>query len=298
MSGAAGEALAEGYHPHQVQAPGFVETQYGIVKRLVVVAKWLDQAAGRLGTGRLRILDYGCGTGDHITVPLAQMGHEVLGVDVHGPSIVEARRRYTLQNLAFREGSIQELLSGDRAFDVIICSEVLEHLPCPASFLGQLRQLVRPGGVAIITTPNGYGSYEMLHRLQRALGWLGLHQLMRWSFWRGRQLLRLGLGRPVPRHPLDLLPGAEDPGFLNAHSKHVQFFRLRRLERLFRENGFHVAARRARTLLCGPYVDALFRVCPGREQLFRLNNRLADLLPFPWAADWMFLLERQEDRPR
>jgi len=275
--------------------PRLQENEYGLIKRLVVVEEWLEVAARRLGTSRLRILDYGCGTGDHITFPIAQAGHEALGVDVHGPSILEARRRYALPNLAFREWSIEELLGEDRTFDAVICSEVLEHLPDPASFLGKLRRLIRPGGVAVITTPNGYGSFEMLHRLQRGFCGVGLHQLIRWIFWKGRQGIRWGLGRPVPRHPLDMLPGQEDPGFLNFHSNHVQFFRLKRLEVLFHESGFRVVARRARTLLCGPYADVLFHLCPWRQTLYRLNNRLADLLPFAWAADWMFLLEPRED---
>ena len=63
---------------------------------------------------------------------------------------------------------------------------------------------------------------------------------------------------------------------------------------MFSESGFRVVARRARTFLCGPYVDTLFRLSPGRQALFRMNNRLADLLPFSWAADWMFLLEPKE----
>jgi len=69
---------------------------------------------------------------------------------------------------------------------------------------------------------------------------------------------------------------------------------LRTIERLFSDTGFRVVARRARTLLCGPYVDVAFRLSPRRQALFRVNNRLADVLPFSWAADWMFLLERKE----
>ena len=77
-------------------------------------------------------------------------------------------------------------------------------------------------------------------------------------------------------------------------STHVQFFRVRRLEMMFLQCGFSVLERRARTLLCGPYVDLLFRLAPFAQALCRANNRLADALPFSWAADWMFLLERRE----
>ena len=81
-------------------------------------------------------------------------------------------------------------------------------------------------------------------------------------------------------------------GYLNFDSKHVQFFRLQRLEGLFREAGFAIEDRRGRILLCGPYADFWARVLASARVLFRLNNWLADWLPFGWATDWMFALRR------
>ena len=82
----------------------FPETQYGIVKRIQVIEEWVHAVKERMGKPLLAILDYGCGTGDHITFPLAQAENEVLGIDVHAPSILEARRKYALPNLSFRVG--------------------------------------------------------------------------------------------------------------------------------------------------------------------------------------------------
>lgn len=262
----------------------FSETQYGIVKRIQVIEEWVGTVKERMGKSRLSILDYGCGTGDHITMPLARAGDQVLGIDVHEPSILEARRKYALSNLTFRTAEAQALLNDALSFDVIVCSEVLEHLDDPSELLGSFRRLLRPGGALIITTPNGYGSFEMLRRVERAFTRIGVHQGLRWIFHKVPQLRR--------RVEDNKNRAAEpEPGFLNCDSVHVQFFRLRSLEKLFSESGFRVVARRARTFLCGPYVDALFRLSPGRRVLLQVNNRLADLLPFSWAADWMFLLE-------
>jgi hypothetical protein len=61
-----------------------------------------------------------------------------------------------------------------------------------------------------------------------------------------------------------------------------------------RAGGFRVTERRARTFLCGPYIDVLLRLPPFRQALYGMNNRVADLLPFSWSADWMFLLEPTE----
>lgn len=272
----------------------FEETPYGIVKRIEVIGQWIRQVRQRTGNSRLTILDYGCGTGSHITFPLASMGHKVLGIDSHEPSILEARRNYTLPNLSFRTGVLEDLVKENQTFDLIVCSEVLEHHSEPFDFLLGLRRLIGPAGALIMTTPNGYGSYEMLCRLEPGLRRIGVHQLLRWIFRGGRQLARQLSGHTASVRPIDKLPEDQNPGFLNRESGHVQFFRLRTLEALFRDSGFHVASRRARTFLCGPYVDVLFGVCPFRQALYRMNNRLADLLPFAWAADWMFLLERRE----
>ena len=69
------------------------------------------------------------------------------------------------------------------------------------------------------------------------------------------------------------------------------------LEAILAQSGFRIVERRARTSFCGPYVDVLFRVLPFEQALCRMNNRLADLLPFRWAADWMFLVEPQGKSP-
>ena len=57
----------------------FSETSYGIVKRLQTIEAWTAAVAQRLGKTSLSILDYGCGTGDHVTYPLACRGHQRAG---------------------------------------------------------------------------------------------------------------------------------------------------------------------------------------------------------------------------
>ena len=77
----------------------------------------------------------------------------------------------------------------------------------------------------------------------------------------------------------------------------MQIFRVRRLLEIFHAGGFRVTERRARTFLCGPYIDVLLRLPPFRQALYRMNNHVADVLPFSWSADWMFLLVPTEKSP-
>lgn len=270
------------------------ETPYGAAKRLHVIEQWLGQIAARLGRTTLSILDYGCGTGDQLTAPLARAGHRVVGVDMHAPSVAEASRRHQLPSLSFVHGDIAAVAASTDRFDVVICSEVLEHVTDPVDLLSQLRRLIRPDGALIITTPNGYGSFELLCSAERALRRVGVHQALRSLVWTLRKGVRRLRGLPPPLRPLDQLTAADEVGFLNFDSGHVQFFTTGALEKLFARAGFQIVGRRARTLLCGPYIDALFAICPWRERLFDWNNRAADLLPMAWAADWMFLLRSTE----
>lgn len=267
----------------------FPETSYGIVKRLQTVEAWTEAVARRLQKPSLSILDYGCGTGDHVTHPLACLKHYVLGVDMHEQSIHEAQRRYQLPNLLFRTGHIESLIQEHLSFDLVVCSEVLEHLHRPLDCLRIMRQLLKPGGALIITTPNGYGSYEMFCRLQRGLTRIGVDQIAR-RFVHAQRRFR---ARSTPEEAATVEPSSSNgrTGFLNFESGHVQFFRVRHLMNLFDAGGFRLSDRRARTFLCGPYVDVLLRVPPFRQALYTFNNRVADLLPFAWSADWMFLLE-------
>lgn len=270
------------------------ENSYGVAKRLEVIEGWLRDVARQISKPQLDVLDYGCGTGDHLTAPLARLGHLVVGVDVHEASIMDARRRSSVPSLSFRVAGIDHLLAEHLSFDVVICSEVLEHVDDPSGFLAKLSLLIRPAGALIITTPNGRGSFEILCATARVMKRLGAHQLLRWTVWKLRQASAGLRGAPTPVRPLDHVATDDDRGFLNVDSGHVQFFSVFRLEHLFEGAGLRIVARRARTLLCGPYVDAMFALCPWRSTLFRWNNRTADILPFAVAADWMFLLRRAQ----
>ena len=258
------------------RAPDFLETPYGIVKRLRTVERWAAFVGKSRRTPVLSILDYGCGTGDHVTYPLASLGHRV----------EDARHRFSLPNLSFRAADIDQLVREGLSFDLVICSEVLEHLHQPLPFLLQIRRLVEPNGGLIVTTPNGYGAFEWLSWLERIVEPLGLNIVMR------------KVGRAFKRHKVKERmvdqaepDGATGVGFLNMDSKHVQYFRMTELESLFVRSGFHIIDRQARTLLCGPYVDQIFKLMPFQQTLYDLNNRMADALPTRLAADWMFLLE-------
>ena len=99
------------------------------------------------------ICDLGCGNG-HITGRLAALGYEVTGVDASPSGIAIARRTYP--NVEFVEALIDGELSLGQ-FDLVISSDVIEHIYRPSDLLEAARGLLKPGGQILLGTPyHGY----------------------------------------------------------------------------------------------------------------------------------------------
>lgn len=86
-----------------------------------------------------RVLDIGCGHGD-VSYDVAKKANFVLGIDISAPNIATAQQKYQRQNLSFTVG---DALTVDftEPFDVIILSNVLEHIEHRVDFLRQLARL-------------------------------------------------------------------------------------------------------------------------------------------------------------
>ena len=101
-----------------------------------------------------RVLDLACGEG-YGSYLLAKTAKSVVGIDIDNNSIKHARNKYIKQNLEFRVGSITEIpIDGERLFDVAICFEALEHIEDHQKLLSEVKRLLTPEGVFIVSTPN------------------------------------------------------------------------------------------------------------------------------------------------
>jgi 2-polyprenyl-3-methyl-5-hydroxy-6-metoxy-1,4-benzoquinol methylase len=99
------------------------------------------------------ICDLGCGNG-HIAGRLAALGFQVTGVDASASGIRIARRVYP--GVEFVEALIDGELSLGR-FDLVISSDVIEHLYRPSDLLEAASSLLPPGGRLLLGTPyHGY----------------------------------------------------------------------------------------------------------------------------------------------
>jgi 2-polyprenyl-3-methyl-5-hydroxy-6-metoxy-1,4-benzoquinol methylase len=102
-------------------------------------------------TGAHRVHEVGCGEG-FLTRLLATDGYQVRGSDLSPATIAEAHRRSAgiTPPIAFQVADLYRLEPARDAADLIICCEVLEHLPDPARALDVLARLARPHLIASV----------------------------------------------------------------------------------------------------------------------------------------------------
>ena len=105
------------------------------------------------------ICDLGCGNG-YLAGRLGARGYDVLGIDGSRPYIETARRLYASPSVRFEEALFGEQLIaslGGERFDLVISSDVIEHLYHPAELIRTAHAIVKPGGRLIVGTPyHGY----------------------------------------------------------------------------------------------------------------------------------------------
>jgi 2-polyprenyl-3-methyl-5-hydroxy-6-metoxy-1,4-benzoquinol methylase len=126
----------------------------------------------------LQILDLGCGSG-FTAAHLAACGHRVIGIDPAEDGIALARERWPAVRFEVASGYDDlSALMPDGGWEVIVASEVIEHLYSPQAFLTNTRRHLRPEGVLILTTP--YHGY-LKNLALAALGQWDRHLTVHWE---------------------------------------------------------------------------------------------------------------------
>ena len=165
----------EWWDPHGKLAPlhAIGPARIGYVRRMAEIVLKVDQRSIRPLTGR-RVLDVGCG-GGLVAEPLARLGAAVTAIDPAAESIEVARRHATAQGLAidYRADRLEALVDAGESYDLVTCLEVLEHVPEPQRFIALLAQVVRPGGLLVLSTINRTAA-------SFALAIVGAEYVLRW----------------------------------------------------------------------------------------------------------------------
>ncbi len=134
---------------HQIGPARLSFIRDAITRHFLVDARSVRALSG------LKVLDVGCG-GGLISEPLARLGGIVTGIDPAGENIAAAKAHAEEQGLDidYRAVRVEDLAEAGEQFDVVVCLEVVEHVPDPAAFLAITAKTVRPGGLFVTSTIN------------------------------------------------------------------------------------------------------------------------------------------------
>jgi len=99
------------------------------------------------------VLDVACGTGYGISVLARAGARRALGVDISPDALDQARERAgDLEE--FVVGDLHNLPCEDHSFDLVTCFETIEHVADPERGLDELRRVLRPDGLLLLSSPN------------------------------------------------------------------------------------------------------------------------------------------------
>jgi len=114
-------------------------------RRLARLWRLMGRRAG------LRFLDVGCNLGFAVEAA-RRLGFQATGVEIDATAVANATARFPAGE--FLVGTAADMVAEGRRFDLVYCSEMIEHVSDPSVLVAQLARLTRPGGLLYLTTPD------------------------------------------------------------------------------------------------------------------------------------------------
>jgi SAM-dependent methyltransferase len=99
------------------------------------------------------VLDIACGEGFGAAI-LAKTARSVVGVDIAKEAVQHASIAYRRENVKFLQGSCAEIPLDDRSIDLVVSFETIEHHDQHKAMMAEMKRVLRPEGVLIISTPD------------------------------------------------------------------------------------------------------------------------------------------------
>jgi SAM-dependent methyltransferase len=125
------------------------EADMAFKRRAWTIFEWLGPTDGQT------ILDCGCGRGFYLKM-LRHLGTaRLFGIDLELPYLRKARcNTADLPAVLVGNASIYDLPFPDETFDAVLLSEILEHVDRDVEALREVRRVLKPGGLALLTVPH------------------------------------------------------------------------------------------------------------------------------------------------
>jgi ubiquinone/menaquinone biosynthesis C-methylase UbiE len=120
--------------------------------------RFVKRVARQMPFKNAAVADLGCGSGAMLCEILGSKKHWVgYGLDISEASVSYARRLASHKGVGarafFQQGDITHLPLADSSVDLVIASEVIEHLPNPSEAFSEIARVLAPGGYVVLTVP-------------------------------------------------------------------------------------------------------------------------------------------------
>jgi len=114
---------------------------------------WISSVIKSSFSTPCHVLDIGCG-GGHLTNPLAQEGHKVVGIDLSEPSLAWAKKQDVTQSVKYLTADAKKLPMEEGSFDIVCAMDLLEHVDNPEEVIKEASRVLKPGGYFFFHTFN------------------------------------------------------------------------------------------------------------------------------------------------
>ncbi len=140
---------------------------------------WIMERIARLGQGATRALEVGPGSGIYLPA-LAAVASEVVAADIETAYLAQAEKLAgEIDQLRCVQDDITNTELPAGSFDLILCTEVIEHIEDSQAALIGLRSLLSDSGVLILSTPQRYSPLELCAKIAFLPG---IIQIVRWIY--------------------------------------------------------------------------------------------------------------------
>lgn len=139
-------------------------------ERGIRILKVIEDYFGNKTLKNLSVLDVGASTGiiDNL---LSKKFKRVVGIDIDEKAIKFAQKNFKRRNLKFELGDAMKLNFTKNSFNIIICTQIYEHVPDPKKLFAEIYRVLKPGGVCYLAAINRLWPWEPHYNLP-FLSWL------------------------------------------------------------------------------------------------------------------------------
>lgn len=139
-------------HNYSELKPSLYNTDKRVKKAETIVRVCQDFIQSKDLT-HLHLLDVGSSNGI-IDSHLANYFGHVTGIDIDEPAMTHAQATYQRDNLCFRQGDAMDMTLADNSMDIVVCTQIYEHVPDAKKMFSEIYRVLKPGGFCYFSGNN------------------------------------------------------------------------------------------------------------------------------------------------